>query len=53
MISAVTKSGTNNFSGMALFNFQGSATRRPRAGPTLRQNLTNSDIAEYITYRRR
>jgi hypothetical protein len=49
VISAVTKSGTNNFSGMALFNFQGSATEGSRR-PTLRQNLTNSDVAEYITY---
>lgn len=49
VISAVTKSGTNNFSGMALFNFQGSATEGSRR-PTLRQNLTNSDLAEYITY---
>jgi hypothetical protein len=49
VISAVTKSGTNNFDGMALFNFQGSSTEGRRR-PTLRQNLTNSDIAEYITY---
>jgi hypothetical protein len=49
VISAVTKSGTNNFNGMALFNFQGSSTEGGRR-PTLRQNLTNSDIAEYITY---
>ena len=49
VISAVTKSGTNSFSGMALFNYQGSATEGSRR-PTLRQNLTNSDIAEYITY---
>jgi hypothetical protein len=49
VISAVTKSGTNNFSGMALYNFQGSATEGSRR-PTLRQNLANSDIAEYITY---
>jgi hypothetical protein len=49
VISAVTKSGTNDFHGMALFNFQGSATTGGRR-PTLRQNLTNSDVAEYITY---
>ncbi len=49
VISAVTKSGTNNFSGMGLFNFQGSATEGRRR-PTLRQNLSNSDIAEFITY---
>jgi hypothetical protein len=49
VISAVTKSGTNNFHGMALFNFQGSSTEGGRR-PTLRQNLTNSDVAEYITY---
>ena len=49
VISAVTKSGTNDFHGMALFNFQGSSTEGRRR-PTLRQNLTNSDVAEYITY---
>jgi hypothetical protein len=49
VISAVTKSGTNNFHGMGLFNFQGSSTEGRRR-PTLRQNLTNSDVAEYITY---
>ena len=49
VISAVTKSGTNNYDGMALLNFQGSSTEGSRR-PTLRQNLTNSDIAEYITY---
>ena len=49
VISAVTKSGTNNFDGMAMYNFQGSSTEGRRR-PTLRQSLTNSDVAEYITY---
>lgn len=49
VISAVTKSGTNNWDGLALFNFQGSSTEGKRR-PTLRQNLTNSDVAEYINY---
>ena len=49
VISAVTKSGTNDFHGQGLFNFQGSSTEGGRR-PTLRQNLTNSDVAEYITY---
>lgn len=49
VISAVTKSGTNNFHGAALYNFQGSSTSSS-SRPTLRQNLANSDLAEYITY---
>lgn len=49
VISAVTKSGTNNFRGQALFNFQGSATEGGRR-PTLRQALADASKAEYITY---
>ena len=49
VISAVTKSGTNNFSGFGLFNYQGSNTEGRRR-PTLRLNLTDSTKAEYITY---
>ena len=49
VINVITKSGSNAFRGTALFSVQGSSLMgSPR--PTLRQNLTNSDIAEYITY---
>jgi hypothetical protein len=59
VINVVTKSGTNNLSGNALFNFEGSAlnggsvlnaTFVPTNPKTLRQTLTNSDVSEYITY---
>lgn len=49
VINAMTKSGTNDWRGSALFNYQGSSLAGARK-PSLRQNLTNSDIAEYITY---
>lgn len=49
VINAVTKSGTNNFRGAALFNYEGSALTGANR-QTLRTNLSNSDIAEYITY---
>ena len=53
VINAVTKSGTNNFSGIGALQLRGQRARKARRRPTLRQNLTNSDIAEYITIRRR
>ena len=49
VISAVTKSGSNRYSGNVLFNFEGSSLSGD-SRPTLRQNLSNSDIAEYVTY---
>src|SRR6476620_7698904 len=49
VINAVTKSGSNKFSGNVLFNYEGSKLSG-ESRPTLRQNLSNSDIAEYITY---
>ena len=49
VINAVTKSGTNDWHGSLLFNFQSSDLAGARR-PTLRQNLVNSDIAEYISY---
>lgn len=60
VINAVTKSGTNDFHGYGLFNWQG-AKLAGGAGapglnvgntgvPTLRISLTNQNSAEYITY---
>ena len=48
VINAITKSGTNRFSGSALFNWQSSSL----AGnvPTLRTNLADASRAEYIDY---
>jgi hypothetical protein len=49
VINVVTKSGTNDLRGTALFNWEGSSFAGARR-PTLRQNLSNSDIAEYVDY---
>jgi hypothetical protein len=50
VINVLTKSGTNEWHGNALFNFQGSALEGGRR-PTLRSSLTNpANAAEYITY---
>ena len=58
VINAVTKSGTNNFHGYGLFNWQGGklagGAGAPGVGntgtPTLRISLTDQNVGEYITY---
>ena len=49
VINVVTKSGTNDWHGNLLFNYEGSNIAGERR-PTLRQGLTNSDTAEYVNY---
>src|SRR5205823_3566615 len=62
VINAVTKSGTNNFHGYGLLNWQGaklaggggapglSVADRQTGRPTLRISLTDQNSSEYITY---
>lgn len=49
VINVLTKSGTNNWRGTALFNWQGDKLAGERR-PTLRLKPTDSNVAEYITY---
>jgi outer membrane receptor protein involved in Fe transport len=49
VINVITKSGTNDFHGNALLNFEGSSLTGNNR-PSLRTNLTNSLAAEYVTY---
>lgn len=49
VVNVLTKSGTNDFRGTALFNVQGSALQGGRR-PSLRLNLSDSFVSEYITY---
>ena len=49
VINAVTKSGTNNFRGTALFNWQSDKLESSNR-PILRRGVLNNAIAEYQTY---
>lgn len=49
VINAVTKSGTNDLHGSALYSFEGSSLEGARR-PTLRTSLSNSNAAEYVDY---
>jgi hypothetical protein len=49
VINVLTKSGTNDWHGNALFNFEGSSLTGERR-PALRLNPSDSNIAEYVTY---
>lgn len=49
VVNVITKSGTNNWDGYAVFNFEHDALSGGRR-PTLRLNPSNSSIAEFVTY---
>ena len=49
VVNMVTKSGSNDFRGSALFNVQGDMLDASRS-PTLRLNPSNSLVSEYVTY---
>jgi outer membrane receptor protein involved in Fe transport len=49
VINVITKSGTNDWRGNALFNWEGSKLAGERR-PTLRQKLADATQAEYINY---
>jgi hypothetical protein len=49
VINAVTKSGTNDFHGAGLFNYEGDSLEGARR-PTLRTSLTDTTKAEYVDY---
>ena len=49
VINVITKSGTNDWRGNALFNWQGDKLQGERRN-TLRRGLSNDDIAEYVVY---
>ena len=49
VINVITKSGTNNWNGYGLLNWQGDKLEGGRA-PTLRLRLTDSSQSEYVTY---
>ena len=49
VINVLTKSGTNNFRGNALFNSESDALRGGNR-PTLRRGVLDNAIAEYVTY---
>ena len=49
VINVITKSGTNDWRGNALFNWQGDNLRAGNT-QTLRTNPDNADVAEFVTY---
>ena len=50
VINAVTKSGTNDWRGFGELPVPGRTSSPALARATLRLNLTDSNLAEYITY---